>query len=81
MHEGSVHLRVGSGETSLLYFEKIEDNAVNDDSSSELGLISMLMDYNAKIQFKIEPKFEQIEPLYDIYIKVILNTDDINNFN
>lgn len=49
-----------------------EEGAINE---SQLGLITLKKDYGAEIGVKIVPDLDR--RLYDIYIKVVLKTDEI----
>ncbi|MDA1353782.1 MAG: hypothetical protein O3A01_04835 [bacterium] len=58
-----------------LFIENIMKNAENEKSASQLGLITLVKDFNAKIGAKIIPDLER--RLYDIYFKVVIDTNAI----
>jgi hypothetical protein len=64
-------------EPEELFLENIMKNAENEKSSSQLGLITLIKDFNVEIGAKIVPDLER--RLYDIYFKVVIKTNEVED--
>jgi hypothetical protein len=63
-----------------LFFKQIEENACKPHTTcSELGLLTLIKDYQAVLGVKIQPKEIDDQQTYDVFVQITLNTKEIEN--